>query len=386
MAKRDYYEVLGVEKGASKDELKKAYRKLAMKHHPDKNPGDASAEEKFKEAAEAYEVLSDDQKRAQYDRFGHAGMSGAAGGYSNANMDDIFSRFSDIFGEGNPFESFFGGSQGRGGRRRRPRGQRGGDLRIKVTLTLEEIATGLEKKIKLQRYTGCDTCSGTGAASSSDFQTCPMCNGAGEVRRQAGGGFFQQIVVTTCPQCNGEGRIITKSCNTCNGDGRVATEEVITVKIPAGVSEGVRLSKRGKGHAGLRGGDPGDLQILIEEKPSDIYERDGDNLHHVAYITFPEAALGTSMEVPIVTGGKKKFKIPGGTQSGKTFRLKGLGLPNINGYGTGDMFVHINVWVPKSLSSQEKSMLNKLKGSKNFAPNPTKEDKSFFSKIRDLFN
>lgn len=382
MAKRDYYEVLGISKGASKDEIKKAYRKLALAYHPDKNPGDAEAEEKFKEAAEAYEVLSDEEKRASYDRFGHAGVGGASGGQSRG-FEDIFSQFSDIFGDSSPFGDFFGGAQG--GRRRR-RGQRGGDLRINIKLDLEEIAAGVEKKIKLNRFVACETCSGSGAKDSNAFTTCPTCNGAGEIRQQAGGGFFQQIVVSTCPTCKGEGKIISQVCDNCEGKGREQKEDTISVKIPAGVQEGMSLSVRGKGHAGIRGGSPGDLIIQIEEKPSDLFERDGDNLIHELFISFPDAALGVNAEVPTLQGKKVRFKLPPGTQGGEVKRLRGKGLPNINGYGTGDLLIHVNVWTPKSLSPEEKRMLQRLQKSINFEPQPSKADRSFFSKMREFFS
>lgn len=384
MSKRDYYEILEVTKTANADEIKKSYRKLAMKYHPDRNPDDPSAEAKFKEAAEAYDVLSDENKRAQYDRFGHAGLNqGMGGGYQNVNMDDIFSRFSDIFGEGSPFGDIFGG--GRGGRTRRSRGQRGSDLRIAVKLTLEEVAAGVEKKIKLKRNVKCETCDGTGADSPSDFQTCSMCGGAGEIRRQAGGGFFQQILVSTCPTCQGDGRVINKSCASCKGEGRIPEDDLITIKIPAGVSEGMQISKRGKGHAGLRGGPPGDLIVQIEEKEHPDFEREGDNLLHELYISFPDAALGTTVEVPTIDG-KARFKVNPGTQSGKMVRLKGKGIPSINGYGSGDLIVHVNVWTPKNLNSEEKKLLEKLQSSNNFTPNPTQSDKSFMSRVKEFFS
>jgi molecular chaperone DnaJ len=384
MSKRDYYEVLGVAKNASKDEIKKAYRKMAMKYHPDRNPDDKGAEEKFKEAAEAYEVLSDDQKRPTYDRFGHAGVGGAAGGARYQDISDIFSQFGDIFGAGSPFEDFFGGTNRRQ-RGRRQRGQRGSDLRISMKLTLEEIATGVEKKLRLNRYKHCDTCDGSGADNGTAFHTCTTCQGSGEIRQQAGGGFFQQIVVTTCPTCQGEGRIISKSCSSCEGQGRIMVEDVISVKIPAGVQEGMNLSVRGKGNAGLRGGNPGDLIIQIEEKPSEYFERDGDNLIHDLYISFPEAALGITVDVPTLSG-TARFKVAPGTQSGKVVRLRGKGLTNINGYGTGDLLVHINVWTPRSLSSEERDMLAKLAKSANFKPQPKSGDRGFFKRMREFFN
>ncbi len=382
MAKRDFYEVLGVAKGVSKDDLKKAYRKLAMQYHPDKNPGDKAAEDKFKEAAEAYEVLSDDQKRAAYDRYGHAGVgSSASGGYNPRSAEDVFSQFNDIFGDSG-FGDFFGGGGGRG--RRRQQGQRGSDLRISLKLTLEEIATGVEKHIKLTHQVGCDVCGGSGAEDATNVKICPTCNGMGEIRQQAGGGFFQQIVVSTCPTCQGDGRIITKNCKKCHGKGRVEAEDEVTFKVPAGVSEGMSLNVKGRGNAGLRGGPAGDLLIQIQEQASEDFERDGDNLIHGLFINFSDAALGTSVEVPSLQG-KVRFKISPGTQAGKVVRLKGKGLPNINGYGTGDLLVQINVWTPQHLSSEEKAILEKLRNSKNFHPNPTQAERSFFSKMRDFF-
>lgn len=380
-SKRDYYEVLGVEKGSQKDDIKKAYRKLAMQYHPDRNPGDTSAEEKFKEAAEAYDVLSDDDKRARYDRFGHAGM-GNGGGGNYTSVEDIFSRFGDLFGgSGSPFESFFGG----GRQRQRQRGQRGSDLRVKVALTMEEIYTGVEKRIKLNRFTTCETCSGNGAEGSDGYRTCETCNGAGEVRRQAGGGFFQQIVVSACPTCQGEGRVVSKPCRSCQGEGRVETSGVVEVNFPAGISEGMQISMRGRGNAGKRGGGAGDLIIMIEETPHADFERDGENVIYELWLNFADAALGTSVEVPTLSG-KTRFKIAAGTQSGKVFRLKGKGFSVVNGYGRGDQLIQVHVWVPKTLSREEKSMLEKMKESQNFEPNPSGTDKGFFQRIKDMFS
>ncbi len=380
MAKRDYYEVLGVAKNADGDAIKKSYRKLAMQYHPDKNPGDKSAEEKFKEASEAYEVLSDTQKRTQYDRFGHAGVSGSSGG-GYQDINDIFSRFSDIFGDSN-FESFFGNTRG-GGRRRR-QGQPGSDLRLKLKLTLEEIATGIEKKLKLKRNATCSTCGGHGAADTQSYQTCPTCQGSGELRQQVGGGFFTQIVVSACATCSGEGRVVTKACKTCNGEGRNETEDTVTVKIPAGVQSNMQLSLRGQGNAGRRGGEPGDLLIQIEEAAHEHLVRDGNNVLYELYVSLPDAALGTAVEVPTL-GSKARFKVDAGTQSGKIVRLKGKGIPDINGYGVGDQLVHINVWTPQHLSSEERTLLEKLRGSRNFDPNPGKNDRGIFEKIREFF-
>lgn len=385
MAKRDFYEILGLAKDASKDDIKKSYRKLAMQYHPDKNPGDASAEERFKEAAEAYEVLSDDQKRAQYDRFGHAGLGGGGGGgYTQVNMDDIFSRFSDIFGGGggSPFESIFG----EGGRQRqRPRGQRGSDLRVKVPLTMEEIYDGVTKKIKLTRHAPCDPCNGSGALGPDGYRSCGTCNGTGEMRRQSGGGFFQQIIVSACPTCQGEGRVISAACPSCSGEGRKEISETIEVKIPGGITEGMQITMRGKGNAGRRGGGPGDLVILVEETPHPEFERHGDDVIYELWLNFADAALGTSVEVPTLSG-KTRFRISPGTQSGKIFRLNGKGFPIVNGYGRGDQLIQAHVWIPQNLSREERNALEKFQGSPNFNPNPAKSDKGFFQRIKDMFS
>lgn len=377
MSKRDYYEVLGVGKSATQDELKKAYRKLAMKYHPDRNQGDKEAEEKFKEAAEAYEVLSNEQKKAQYDRFGHAGMGGA-GGFSGGsmNMEDIFSQFGDIFGEGSPFGSFFGG----GRRSERGTGQRGSNLRVKVKLNLEEIANGANKKIKVKKHITCDSCHGTGAKDSSSYQTCQTCHGQGTVRKVAQTFLGQMATTQTCPTCHGEGKIITSKCTKCRGEGRVYGEEVISIDIPAGVSEGIQLSMNGKGNAGVRGGRAGDLIINISEIPHPELRRDGSDIIHELYLNFADAALGVSAEVPTITG-KVKIKIPKGTQSGKLFRLQGKGIPNLNGYGRGDEIVAVQVYTPTDISKEEEELLEKLRTSSNFNPNEVKEKKghSFFN-------
>lgn len=386
MAKRDFYEILGVSKSATKDEIKKAYRKIALKYHPDRNPDDKAAEEKFKEAAEAYEVLSNDQKKAQYDRFGHAGMGGAGGfgGGGGMNMEDIFSQFGDVFGEGNPFESFFGG----GGRRTRRRsgGTPGSNLRVKVKLTLEEIANGVQKKIKVKKHLSCDTCSGTGAKDSNSYQTCNTCNGSGVVRKISNTILGQMQTTGTCPACKGEGKVVTAKCGKCRGEGRTYGEEVITIDIPAGVSEGIQMSMSGKGNAGVRGGMNGDLLITIEEIPHESLTREGTNVIYNLYLNFADAALGTQIEVPTI-GGKAKIKIPKGTQSGKLFKLAGKGLPNLNGYGRGDQLVDVNVYTPTNLSSEEEALIAKLRDSKNFDPNNKKhKGKGFFNSMRDYFN
>jgi molecular chaperone DnaJ len=387
MAKRDYYDVLGVSKNADADEIKKAYRKMAIKYHPDKNQGDKDAEEKFKEAAEAYEVLSNPEKRQRYNQFGHAANASSAsgGGYGGAggmNMEDIFSQFGDIFGGGSPFGDFFGGGRQGGGSGRRV--MRGSNLRIKVRLTLEEIANGAEKKIKVNKQIVCNTCDGSGAKDRSSVQTCKTCGGSGAVRRVTNTILGQMQTTTTCPTCNGEGTVITAKCPVCHGDGLVRGEETISINIPAGVSEGMQLSMSGKGNAAPRGGIPGDLIILIEEIPHETLKRDGNNVIYDLHINFVDAALGTSIEVPTIDG-KAKIKIDPGTQGGKILRLKGKGVPEVNSYHRGDQLVHINIWTPKALSKEERELLEKLQSSPNFKPNPGKNEKSFFERMKEYF-
>ncbi|WP_114781657.1 molecular chaperone DnaJ [Botryobacter ruber] len=380
MAKRDYYEVLGVSNSASQEEIKKAYRKIAIKYHPDKNPDDPTAEDKFKEAAEAYEVLSDQQKRQRYDQFGHQGMNGGFGG-GGMNMEDIFSQFGDIFGGGgSPFDSFFGGRQGGGGRRTR----KGTNLRIKLKLNLEEIANGVEKKIKVKRYVACSTCGGNGAKNGTDLQTCSSCQGSGQVRKVVNTMLGQMVSASTCPVCHGEGKVVTNKCETCHGTGRELQEEVITINVPAGVMDGMQLSMSGKGNVPERGGIPGDLLIQIEEEQHATLKRDGNNVIFDQYISFIDAALGADIEVPTISG-KVKVNIKPGTQSGEIFRLRGKGIKDINGYGKGDQLIHINVWTPKSLNSEERAKLESLRDSNNFAPHPGKNDKGFFEKVKDYF-
>lgn len=387
MSKRDYYEVLGVGKSASSDEIKKAYRKVAMQHHPDRNPGDKAAEERFKEAAEAYEILSDADKKAQYDRYGHAGVSGnGRGGFGGGgmNMEDIFSQFGDIFGE-DIFGSFFGGGQrgARGGQRNR--GIRGSNLRVKLKLTYEEIAKGVTKNIKVKKYTVCQTCTGSGAKDKGSVQTCQTCGGSGQVRRVQNTFLGQMQTVTTCPTCNGEGAQITAKCGTCKGEGRVFSEETVSIEIPAGVQEGMQLSISGKGNAGERGGSTGDLIILVEEEPHKELQRDGLNVAYDLYISFSDAAFGIQVEVPTIDG-RAKIKIPPGTQSGKVFRLKGKGFPAVNSYEKGDQLIQVNIWTPQNLTPEEKAILEKLGHSPNFKPHPDKNEKGFFDKIREMFS
>jgi len=383
VSKRDYYEILGVSKNATNDELKKAYRKKAIEYHPDKNPGNSEAEEKFKEAAEAYEVLSDSQKRSRYDQYGHAGMSGAAGGGfgGGMTMDDIFSNFGDIFGD------FFGGGFGGGfgGRSQsRQRVARGSNLRIRVKLNLDEIVKGVEKKIKVNKQIHCETCGGSGAKDSSKMGTCSTCKGSGRVMRVTNTFLGQMQTASTCPTCNGEGQVITERCNSCGGSGLTKGEEIISIKIPAGVEEGMQLSISGKGNAAPRGGIPGDLIVLIEENEHDIFKRDGVNLLYEHSISYSDAVMGTTVEIPTL-GGKARIKIPSGTQAGKLFRLRGKGFPEVNGYGKGDLIVSINIWVPGSVSKEEKKLLDEMKKQKNFIPDQDKKSKSFFDRMREYF-
>lgn len=384
--KRDYYEILGVTKTSSADEIKKAYRKVAMQFHPDRNPGDKAAEDKFKEAAEAYEVLSDADKRAKYDRFGHQAFAAGAGGFNggHSNMEDIFSQFGDIFGD-DVFGSFFGGGGGRRGGGGRARGVRGSNLRVKIKLTYEEIAKGVTKNIKVKKYVGCNTCGGTGAKDKGSVQTCNTCGGSGQVRKVTSTFLGQMQTVTTCPTCNGEGTTITAKCTSCKGEGRVFGEETINVDIPAGVGEGMQLSMSGKGNMGERGGAAGDLIILIEEEPHKDLQRDGLNVAFELHLSFPEAAFGTNVEVPTIDG-RAKIKIPAGTQSGKIFRLKGKGFPEVNGYNRGDQLIHVNAWTPQNLTNEEREMLEKLSNSPNFKPQPGKSEKSFFEKVKEVFS
>ena len=378
MAKRDYYEVLGVSKSAAADDIKKAYRKIAIKYHPDKNPDDPTAEDKFKEAAEAYEVLSDQEKRSRYDQFGHQGVNG--GGYGHMNMEDIFSQFGDIFGGGSPFEGFFGGAGGRGGRRVR----KGTNLRIKLKLDLEEIANGVEKKIKVKRYVACGTCGGNGSKNGTALQTCSGCQGTGQVKKVVNTMLGQMVSTSTCPVCDGEGKKVSQNCETCQGEGREMKEEVIPINVPAGVADGMQLSMNGKGNVPQRGGIAGDLLIQIEEEPHPLLKREGNNVVFEQYISFVDAVLGANLEVPTIEG-KVKIKIDPGTQGGKILRLRGKGIKDINGYSKGDQLIHINVWTPKNVTNDERQILEKLRASDNFVPNPGKNEKGFFEKMKEYF-
>jgi len=384
--KRDFYEILGVSKGAAADEIKKAYRKVAMQFHPDRNPGDKAAEEKFKEAAEAYEILSDADKKAQYDRYGHAafgpGRSGGGGGFGGMNMDDIFSQFGDVFGQqgGGGFGDFFNGgrSQSRG------RGTRGSNLRVKLKLNYEEIAKGAQKTIKVKKYVGCNTCDGSGAKDKSSVQSCGTCGGSGQVRKVTSTFLGQMQTVAACSTCNGEGTVIANKCTTCKGEGRVYGEETVTIDIPAGVQEGMQLSVSGRGNAGERGGANGDLLVMIEEEAHADLQRDGLNVAYELHISFPQAVFGTEIQVPTIDG-KAKIKIPPGTQSGKIFRLKGKGFPAVQSYEKGDQLIHVSIYTPQHVTNEEKAALEKMEASSNFQPSAEKSKTSFFDKVKEMF-
>ena len=386
--KRDYYEVLGVDKNASADEIKKAYRKKAIQAHPDKNPGDKEAEEKFKEAAEAYEVLSNPDKRARYDQFGHEGVNGGAGGFGGGfsggsmSMDDIFSMFGDIFGGHTGFGGFggFGRGSSQGGQRK----FRGSDLRVKVKLSLKDIAYGTTKKFKLKKYVPCSHCHGTGAEGNSGTEVCPTCKGSGHILRTQQSIFGMMQTQSVCPQCNGEGRIIKNKCKECGGEGIVYGEEVVEVKIPAGVAGGMQLSMSGKGNAGRHNGVNGDLLIQIEEEPHPELIRDENDLIYNLLLDIPTATLGGTVEVPTIDS-RAKVKIEPGTQPGKVLRLRGKGLPSVNGYGTGDLLINVSVYIPETLSREEKNAIESFKDSPNFKPNPSIKEK-IFHKFRNFFD
>jgi molecular chaperone DnaJ len=382
MEKRDYYEILGVSKNATKDEIKKAYRKQALKFHPDKNPGDKKAEENFKEAAEAYEILNNDEKRSRYDRFGHAGMSGSANGFSGAGMtmEDIFSSFGDIFGD-----AFGGGFGAFGGNRRGgKRVNKGTNLRVKVKLSLNDVANGAEKKIRVTKYDTCDTCGGTGAADANSLSTCSTCHGSGHVTRLTNTMLGQMQTTSVCPSCGGEGKTITKKCTACYGEGIVQKEDIIKINIPAGVARGMQMTISGKGNAPRRGGVNGDLLVVVDEEDHPDLIREGNDLIYNLFISIPDAILGTHVEVPTVEN-NVKIKIDPGTQPGKILRLRGKGLPEVNGYGRGDLLVNVNVWIPKTMTREESKIVEKFKESGSFTPKPDKDDKGFFERMKGYF-
>lgn len=382
MAKRDYYEVLGVDRNASKEDLKKAYRKLAMQYHPDRNPNNKEAEEKFKEAAEAYEVLSDDQKRAQYDRFGHEGMR--ASGYSSpgfTDINDIFSHFSDIFSGGSIFDDFFGGStRTRGQRRRTSGGTPGSDLRVTLKLTLEEIAKGVTKKIKIKKYVKCDLCNGSGAEYGTSNKTCPVCNGTGEVKSVSRSVFGQFVNISTCSNCGGEGVVVDKPCRKCMGDGRVNEEVTVKINVPAGVHEGSYMTLRGEGNAGKRNGPAGDIVVVFQEEPHQYFKREDDDIIYDLFISYPEAVLGADVEVPTLNG-RARLKIEPGTPSGKLLRMREKGIKHLNSPGYGDQIVRVNIDIPKRVNSKERELLKQLSEMPNIKGNPSADEKSFFKRF-----
>ena len=387
MADKNYYDLLGVKKGAGAEEIKKAYRQQAMKYHPDKNPGDKAAEEKFKEAAEAYDILSNPDKKARYNQFGHAGVGGTSGsGFAGGfTMDDIFSRFGDIFesmgfGGGRGF-----GMHGFGGGSRERRMNRGSDIRIRVKLSLSELAKGTEKTVKINKYHTCPDCQGRGALSSADIKTCESCHGSGMTTRVTQTILGHMQTSTPCHACGGEGTMVAKPCPKCHGEGVIKSSEEISFNIPKGVAEGMQLTVSGRGNAARRGGISGDLLVVIEEEPHPELQRDGNDLIYSLFISFVDAALGTDIEVPTVDG-KVKIKIEPGTQSGRILRLRSKGLPDVQGYGTGDLLVFVQVWIPTKLDKSERELLEKLRNSSNLKPSPTKEDKNFFERMKRMFS
>jgi molecular chaperone DnaJ len=380
MTKRDYYEILEVPRNATKEEIKRAYRKKALQYHPDRNPGDKEAEEKFKEAAEAYDVLSDDEKRRRYDQYGHAGVYGSTGGgFEGFDISDIFSRFSDIFAD------FGFGGFGFGSDTRTRKTTKGTNLRIKVKLTLSEILTGVEKKIKVKKLVTCSHCGGTGAKDSYSYKSCPTCNGSGYVTKVMRTILGHMQTTSVCPACNGEGKIIVNKCPHCHGDGVVYDEEIINIKIPAGVSEGMQLTINGKGNA-AKNGIPGDLIVQIEEEKHPDFIREDNNLIYNLIISIPQAILGTTAEIPSLEGGKIKLRIDPGTTSGKLLRIRGKGLPDIHGYGRGDLIVRVIVYIPTNVSKEERKLLEKLNESENFRPENAKKDKNFFDHFKKYFS
>ncbi|MFA6542132.1 MAG: molecular chaperone DnaJ [Bacteroidota bacterium] len=381
--KRDYYEVLGVQRGSSTDEIKKAYRKLALQFHPDRNPNNKEAEEKFKEATEAYEVLSDQQKRQRYDQFGHQAMHGGSDYHTYQNFNDIFSQFGDIFGgSGSIFEEMFGGTQSR---RPRSAGEQGSDLRIRLKLSLEEIAEGVEKKIKIKKWKTCGTCSGSGARAGSSKSTCPHCNGSGEIRQVSRSMFGQFVNIAACTYCGGTGQIIKEKCPTCQGEGREQGETTIKINVPAGVSEGQYMTLQGQGNAGRRGGYAGDVIVEFVEEKHEHFVRNGDDVIFNAMISFPDAVLGCDLEVPTLTG-KAKIKIEAGTMPGKMLRLKEKGIPRLNSYGRGDQLVRIQIWVPPKINSREKELLKELASGEHINATEEEKRKTFFDKMKNVFS
>lgn len=360
MNKRDYYEVLGLDRNASKDDIKKAYRKLAMQYHPDRNPDDKEAEEKFKEAAEAYEVLSNDEKKSVYDRYGHSGLRGAGQDYQGfSNINDIFSHFSDIFGGGSIFDDFFGAASSQSRGRKRGTGTPGSDLKVTLKLTLEEIAAGTTKKIKIKKFVKCEVCTGTGAKGGNSLKTCPVCNGTGEVRTVSRSVFGQFVNITACSNCEGEGTVVDNPCPNCSGDGRVYGDATVKINVPAGVTSGSYMTMRGEGNAGKRNGSTGNIIVIFEELPHEYFVREGDDIIYELYLSYPEAVLGTDIEVPTLNG-RAKLKIEPGTQPGKFLKMREKGIQHLNRHGAGDQLVRVNIHVPSKVSSREKDLLKEL--------------------------
>jgi molecular chaperone DnaJ len=378
MAKRDYYEVLGVNRNASKEEIRKAYRKMAMDYHPDRNPDDQTAEAKFKEAAEAYEVLSNDEKKSKYDRFGHEGVRSGFGSQGFTDINDIFSHFSDIFSGGSIFDDFFG--TGQRTRRRRTAGTPGSDLKVSLKLTLEEIAEGVTKKIKLKKLIKCGICNGSGAEGGTSTKTCPVCQGSGEVRTVSRSVFGQFVNIQPCNNCSGEGTVIDNPCKKCHGDGRIHNEVTVSINVPAGVYQNSYMTMRGEGNSGKRGGPSGDLIVVFEEIPHEYFVRNNDDIIYELFINYPEAVLGSEVDVPTLKG-KAKLKIDSGTQPGKLLRMRDKGIKHLNESGYGDQLVKINIDVPKKVNPKEKELLKELANLQNFKNSGNKDEKNFFKRF-----
>ncbi len=381
MAKRDYYEILGVDRNATKDDLKKAYRKMAMQFHPDRNPDNKEAEEKFKEAAEAYEILNDDDKKARYDRFGHEGVRGSGfGSQGFSDVNDIFSHFSDIFGGASIFDDFFGGNTQRGRGKRHSAGTPGSDLKVTLKLTLEEIALGVNKKIKIKKQVVCSKCSGSGAEAGTSTKTCPVCHGSGEVRSVSRSVFGQFVNISACSNCSGEGSVVDIPCKKCMGDGKVIEEVAVSINVPAGVHEGSYMTMRGEGNAGKRGGQPGDIIVVFQEQPHEYFTRDGDDIIYDLFISYPNAVLGLEVEVPTLIG-KARLKIDAGTQHGKFLKMRDKGIRHLNHSGSGDQLVRVNIEIPKKLNSREKELLKELAEQPNFKKASNADENNFFKKF-----